>query len=150
MSLPSWFLLALPLLSGAMMPLQAGVNGQLARHIDSVLSASLISFLVGSLALLIITLTQRDLPSGLAPFKGLSWWHWTGGLLGVLFVVSAAFAGPRIGALLFMSLVLAGQLSAALLLDHFGWAGFPQASVSLGKLAGLVLIVAGVWLIRRG
>ena len=150
MSLPSWFLLALPLLSGALMPLQAGVNGQLARHLDSVLSASLISFLVGSLALLVITLAQRELPSGLASFRGLSWWHWTGGLLGVLFVVSAAFAGPRIGALLFMSLVLAGQMSAALLLDHFGWAGFPQAPISLGKLAGLVLVACGVWLIRRG
>ena len=150
MSLPNWFLLALPLLSGAMMPLQAGVNGQLARHIHSVLSAALISFLVGSLALLLITLSQRDLPAGLAPFRGLSWWHWTGGLLGVLFVVSAAFAGPRIGALLFMSLALAGQLSAAVLLDHFGWAGFPQSPVSLGKLAGLVLVAAGVWLIRRG
>ena len=150
MSLPSWFLLALPLLSGAMMPLQAGVNGQLARHIDSVLSASLISFVVGSLALLAMVMAQRELPTSLAPFKGLSWWHWTGGLLGVLFVVSAAFAGPRIGALLFMSLVLAGQLTAAVLLDHFGWAGFPQTPVSLGKLAGLVLIVAGVWLIRRG
>lgn len=150
MSLPSWFLLALPLLSGAMMPLQAGVNGQLARHIGSVLSAALISFLVGSLALLVVSLSQRELPGSLAPFKGLSWWHWTGGLLGVLFVVSAAFTGPRIGALLFMSLVLAGQLTAALLLDHFGWAGFPQSPVSLGKLAGLVLIVAGIWLIRRG
>lgn len=150
MSSFSWFLLALPLLSGAMMPMQAGINGQLARHIDSVLSASLISFLVGTLLLLVITLAQRELPSSFSPFKGLSWWHWTGGLLGVLFVVSAAFAGPRIGALLFMSLVLAGQMSAAVVLDHYGWAGFPQASVTLGKIAGLVLIVVGVWLIRRG
>lgn len=150
MSLPSWFLLALPLLSGAMMPMQAGINGQLAQRIDSVLGASLISFAIGTLALLFITLIQRELPAGLTPFRGLSWWHWTGGLLGVLFVVSAAFAAPRVGALLFMSLVLAGQLSAALVLDHFGWAGFPQSSVSLGKIAGLALIVAGVWLIRRG
>lgn len=150
MSLPSWFLLALPLLSGAMMPLQAGVNGQLARHMDSVLLASLISFLIGSLALLTIALYQRELPASLAGFRGLNWWHWTGGLLGVLFVVSAAFAGPRIGALLFMSLVLAGQLGMALTLDHFGWAGFPQASITPGKLAGLALIVAGIWLIRRG
>lgn len=150
MSFPSWFLLALPLLSGALMPLQAGVNGQLARHIDSVLAASLISFVVGTLALLFITLAQREMPTSLAPFRGLSWWHWSGGLLGVLFVVSAAFAGPRIGALLFMALVLAGQMSAAVVLDHYGWAGFPQASVTLGKVAGLGLIVAGVWLIRRG
>lgn len=150
MSFPSWLLLALPLLSGAMMPLQAGVNGQLARHIDSVMAASLISFVVGSLALLFITLAQREIPTTMAPFRGLSWWHWTGGLLGVLFVASAAFAGPRIGALLFMSLVLAGQLSAALVLDHFGWAGFPQSSVTVGKVAGLALIVVGVWLIRRG
>ncbi len=68
----------------------------------------------------------------------------------MLFVASAAFAGPRIGALLFMSLVLAGQLSAALLLDHFGLARLNQSSITPGKLAGLALIVAGVWLIRRG
>lgn len=150
MSSLSWFLLALPLVSGAMMPLQAGVNAQLARHLDSVLAASLISFAIGTLALLFISLAQRELPGSLAPFRGLSWWHWTGGLLGVLFVVSAAFAAPRVGALLFMSLILAGQLSAALLLDHFGWAGFAQSSITPGRIAGLLLIVAGVWLIRRG
>ncbi len=150
MSSLSWFLLALPLVSGAMMPLQAGVNAQLARHLDSVLAASLISFAIGTLALLFISLAQRELPGSLTPFRGLSWWHWTGGLLGVLFVVSAAFAAPRVGALLFMSLILAGQLSAALLLDHFGWAGFAQSSITPGRIAGLALIVAGVWLIRRG
>jgi transporter family-2 protein len=49
-----------------------------------------------------------------------------------------------------MALVLAGQLSMALTLDHFGWAGFREAPISPGKLAGLLLIVAGIWLIRRG
>jgi transporter family-2 protein len=37
----------------------------------------------------------------------------------------------------------------ALLLDHFGWAGYRQASISLGKVGGIVLVLAGVWLIRR-
>lgn len=62
MSFPSWLLLALPLLSGAMMPVQAGVNAQLAQRIDSVLAASLISFVVGSLALLFITLASASCP----------------------------------------------------------------------------------------
>ena len=145
----AWWLLALPFVAGAFLPLQAGINGQLAKQVSSVLSAALISFLVGTLALLAVVLMLREVPT-LDALKGVSWWQWCGGLLGAVFIATAAFAGPRIGALLFMALVLAGQLSMALTLDHFGWAGFPQSSVSLGKIAGLALIVAGVWLIRRG
>ena len=48
----SGWLLALPFLAGAVLPLQAGINGQLARQLSSVFAAALISFAVGSLALL--------------------------------------------------------------------------------------------------
>ena len=145
----SGWLLALPFLAGAVLPLQAGINGQLARQLSSVFAAALISFAVGSLALLLMTLSQREMP-GLGALKALTWWHWSGGLLGAFFIATAAFAGPRIGALLFMVLVLAGQLGMALLLDHNGWAGFREAPITLGKAAGLALIIGGVWLIRRG
>ena len=62
----------------------------------------------------------------------------SGGLLGAFFIATAAFAGPRIGALLFMVLVLAGQLGMALLLDHNGWAGFREAPITLGKAAEIL------------
>lgn len=146
---PVWWLLCLPFFAGAFLALQAGINGQLAKQVGGVLAAALISFFVGTMALLILVLAQREMPS-LSALRGLTWWHWCGGLLGVFFITTAAFAGPRIGALLFMALVLAGQLSMALALDHFGWVGFREAPVSLGKIAGLLLIVAGVVLIRRG
>lgn len=149
MPAPLWWLLALPFVAGACLPLQAGINGQLAKQVSSVLTAALISFAVGTLALLILVLVQRETPA-LATLKGLTWWHWSGGLLGVMFIATAAFAGPKVGALLFMVLVIAGQLSMAITLDHFGWAGFREAPISLGKLAGLLLIIAGIWLIRRG
>ncbi|HSC82746.1 MAG TPA: DMT family transporter [Pseudomonas sp.] len=149
MTMPNWWLLALPLLAGAALPLQAGINGQLARNLSSVMAAALISFLVGTAALLAITASQRDLPS-LSALRTLSWWHWSGGLLGAFFIATAAFSGPRIGALLFMVLVLSGQLGMALLLDHNGWAGFREAPITIGKAAGLALIIGGVWLIRRG
>ncbi|MCY1441250.1 putative inner membrane exporter, YdcZ [compost metagenome] len=113
------------------------------------MSAALVSFLVGTLALLAVVLIQRELPTFEA-LKGVSWWQWSGGLLGAVFIATAAFVSPRIGALLFMTLVLAGQLSMALMLDHFGWAGYREAPISIGKLAGLALIIGGVWLIRRG
>ena len=145
----AWWLFVLPLIAGAFLPLQAGINGQVARQLGSVMSAAMLSFAVGTLALICIVLAQREMPA-IQALKGLSWWHLCAGLLGAFFIATAAFAGPRIGALLFMALVLAGQLGMALLLDHFGWAGFRQSSISLGKLAGLLLIFAGVWMIRRG
>ncbi|PZR77088.1 MAG: hypothetical protein DI537_43665, partial [Stutzerimonas stutzeri] len=135
----AWWLLTLPFIAGAMLPLQAGINGQVARQLGNVMGAALLSFAVGTLALFLIVLTQRDLPA-LQSLKALSWWQWTGGLLGAFFIATAAFAAPRTGALLFMALLLAGQLFVALLLDHFGWAGFRQSPISLGKVAGLLLI----------
>lgn len=145
----SGWLLALPFLAGAVLPLQAGINGQLARQLSSVFAAALISFAVGSLALLLMTLSQREMP-GLDALKALTWWHWSGGLLGAFFIATAAFAGPRVGALLFMVLVIAGQLVMAITLDHFGWAGFRESPITFSKLAGLLLIIAGIWMIRRG
>lgn len=144
-----WWLLALPFVAGACLPLQAGINGQLAKQVSSVLAASLISFAVGTTALLLLVLAQREVPS-LGALKGLTWWHWCGGMLGVMFIATAAFAGPRVGAVLFMALVIAGQLTMAVTLDHFGWAGFKEAPISAWKIGGLLLIVAGIWLIRRG
>lgn len=143
----SW-LLALPFLAGALMPLQAGINGQLVRQLSSVFSAALISFAVGTLALLLITLSQREMPA-LGALRDLSWWHWGGGLLGAFFIATAAFAGPKVGALLFMALVISGQLVMAVTLDHFGWAGFRESPINFSKIAGLALIVAGIWMIRR-
>lgn len=73
--------------------------------------------------------------------RDLSWWQWSGGLLGAFFIATAAFCGPRIEAL---------QLGMALLLDHNGWGGFRESPITVGKAMRMVLIIGGVWLIRRG
>lgn len=144
----NWLIL-MTLLAGALMPLQAGINGQLAAQLSSTLAAALISFVVGTLLLLVLVWVAREFPS-LSSLRALQPWHWIGGLLGAFFIGTAALAGPRLGALLFMTLILAGQLSMAMLLDHQGWVGFREAPISWGKIGGLLLIVAGVMLIRRG
>lgn len=143
-----WSLLAMAFVSGALMPLQAGINGLLAKEVSSALNAATISFLVGAMALLILALLQRDSVS-VETFKSLHWWHWAGGMLGAFFVFTAAFVAPKIGALLFMALVLLGQLSSAIFLDNQGWVGYKEIPINIGKIAGLILILGGVWVIRR-
>lgn len=143
-----WLLLAAVLLAGTLMPAQAGINSLLARELSSTLAAATLSFLVGGTALALLLILQPGdfRPAGLLQ---LNWWLWTGGLIGAFFVFTAAWAAPRTGALLFTSLVLAGQLLGALLLDHQGWLGFRENPVNPAKIGGIVLIVLGVWLIRR-
>lgn len=145
----SWWLIALTLLAGTLLPLQAGINSQLAKSVNSVLAAALISFVVGALALFSLVLWSREWPA-LDGLRQLHWWHWLGGLMGAIFIATAAYAAPRTGALVFMLLVLTGQMAMALLLDHFGWAGYRESPVSPAKLAGLGLVVAGIALIQRG
>lgn len=142
------FWLTLAFVAGMMMPLQAGVNSTLALHGEGPLWASLISFLVGTLALFLVATGLRLEWPVLSELRQAPWWAWTGGLMGALFVAMSAFLAPRIGAATMISLFVAGQLIMSVVLDHLGWATFPQYDITLGRVLGVLLLLAGMLLIR--
>lgn len=144
-----WVYLLVCLLAGALMPLQAGVNAQLARWVGHPVTASLVSFAVGTLALLAYSAAARpELPSA-AALAAAPWWVWAGGLFGAVFVTAAAAFAPRLGAATFISITIAGQMFVSILLDHFGLAGFAARPATALRLLGALLLVAGVLLIRK-
>lgn len=146
MAIAGYVLFALA--AGAALPIQVGVNSELARWVDSPVRASLVSFAVGTLVLAALTVAAfRDWPSP-GRIADAPWWAWAGGVLGAFYVVASVVTGPRLGAAAFVAVVLAGQSVAALLLDHFGWAGFEQREISAGRVAGILLVAAGVALVR--
>ena len=131
-----------------MLPLQAGINAELADWLHSPLRAAFVSFLLGTLLLLVAAaLVFRPLPAwgrlGAAP-----WWVWVGGALGAFYVAAAIVSAPKLGAARLIALVVAGQSLASLVVDHFGWVGFEAKPISLGRLAGMGLVGAGVVLVR--
>jgi transporter family-2 protein len=139
--------LLLALAGGAMLPVQAGINAQLARWVESPVRATLISFAVGTVALLAVTLAAyRSWPDG--GVGGAPWWVWTGGFLGAFYVFSSIASAPRLGAATLIGALLAGQAVAALAVDHFGWVGFPEDPVTVAKVLGLALIASGLLVIR--
>lgn len=94
---PSFLLPALlVLLAGGLIALQAPTNVMLARAGGSPLLAALISFAVGTVALLLAWLASGSRP-GLAPFGTLPWYAWIGGVYGAAYVAVAAYAAPRLG-----------------------------------------------------
>ena len=57
--------------------------------------------------------------------------------------------GTQIGALALVSLLLAGQLVASILIDHYGWLGFPVQKMNIQRLLGVMLLVGGFLLVRK-
>ena len=139
----------LVLLGGWMIALQVPTNVMLAKAGGSPLLAALISFAVGTLALFVAWLAIGHRP-GVAPFAGLPWYAWLGGVYGAAYVAIAAFAAPRIGLASLVTIGVAGQILMALWLDHHGALGLPQAPMSPARALGALLVVAGVVMVRRG
>ena len=61
----------------------------------------------------------------------------------------AAFGAPRVGLGVLLTAAIAGQLAAALLLDHYGLLGLARHPVNLTRALGLVLVLIGAVLVRR-
>jgi transporter family-2 protein len=137
------------LVLGAFLPIQAAINTRLAKFVSSPVMAAFISFAVGTVALLAYLLGTRQFRMSGWGTGPVPWWIWIGGLLGTFYVVGIVVLVPRLGVALAFSLIVAGQMAAALIFDHFGWLGLTVREISWGRLAGAVLLVAGVFLIRK-
>lgn len=139
-------------LSGAGSTLQAGINGELRSNLGSPILASLISFLVGTVALSVayavgIIAGLQTVPS-LEAFRHTQWWMWMGGLFGALFVFTTIIAPPKIGYANMFCLLIAGQLLLAIIFDHFGLFGNTVHTISTMRAVGALMLIVSVYIIQ--
>jgi bacterial/archaeal transporter family-2 protein len=141
-----WILIAF--ISGAFLPIQAGLNNRLGKAISNPVYASMISFIIGVVAVLIYILftKQQVVWQGI---RTAPWYAWIGGALGAFYVTAIILAFPRIGPALTFGLVVAGQMFIAILLDHFNILVTNPHPINIWRVTGVLLIIAGVVIIRR-
>jgi transporter family-2 protein len=144
----AWVVLLLVMLGGALTALQAPTNALLSRGVGSPVNAALVSFLVGTVVLAACAAVLAVRPSSDA-MRALPWYAWTGGAYGAFFVAIAAYAAPRIGIAPLLVFLIAGQLVAAVALDHFGALGLARQTVTPTRLLGVLLVLAGAIVVRR-
>lgn len=144
-----YFYFVLALAAGAMMPTQAAINNKLAAYVQSPVSAAFVSFFIGTVGLFIYMIATGTPIGTLANIKDAPPVAWLGGLLGAFFVTTAVILAPRIGVAMTFSLIVAGQMLITLVLDHFGFLGLPIKEISLARIGGVALVIAGVILIRK-
>jgi transporter family-2 protein len=133
---------------GVVLAVQPGVNAQLAAWVGDPFRAAFVSFLVGTAALFVASFLVLKPAPALGRLPEAPWWIWTGGFLGALFVVASIVVAPKLGVAVFLAIAVAGQMVTGLVIDHFGWLGLAERSVTPGHAIGALLLVAGVVLVR--
>ncbi len=143
-------LLFLALLAGTMLPVQASINAKMAKFAGGPVMAALLSFGVGTIALLVFALlSQPNFGLQIANTRQAPAYAWLPGILGAFYVVGSVYFLPKLGVALTFSLIVAGQMLVTLVLDHYGLLGVPIKPINIARIIGILLIVGGVILIRK-
>ena len=137
----------LPFLAGMAMTTQAGLNNQLRSAINSPLNASFISFIIGTIAIGVVILFNKESFPSVKELQSVDLYKYAGGLFGAFFVNAIILSVKEVGAANMFALLIAGQLFLALAFDHFGVLGMAVNPISLRSIAGVLLIVAGTYFI---
>jgi bacterial/archaeal transporter family-2 protein len=134
--------------AGCLVGLQAPINSRLGKSVGTPEAATL-SFLVGTLALVLILLIARGGIGGLGHIGRAPWWALVGGLLGAVYVSVALVAVRTLGASGLTAVVIGGQLAISVVIDRFGLLGVAKQAVGAQRILGLVLLAVGVALVVR-
>jgi len=136
------------LAAGGLVGMQAPINSRLGRAVGDVQAATL-SFLLGTVVLVVLVAFVRGGPDGFGHIGRAPWWALLGGLLGAVYVTVALIAVRSLGASGLSAVVITGQLAISVAIDRFGLLGLPRQHVDASRIAGLVLLAAGVVLVVR-
>ena len=134
-------------LAGGFVALQAPINSTLGKSVGTFAAAS-ISFAIGTVVLVAITLLAAG-GLDLGEARGLSWYYFTGGVLGAIYVTTILVSVRELGAGGVTAATVAGQLIASMLIDRAGILGLEGRGLTVPRLAGVALLAGGVYLIVR-
>ncbi|EPN1633316.1 DMT family transporter [Cronobacter dublinensis] len=142
-------MIILAIIGGALLSIQAAINGQLGGKVG-VFRCAFLTFSVGVLvcALLIFFFEPAHATSLLDVPK----WQLAGALCGVPYIVIMVLAVQRIGTAVATVAVIFGQLAMSMLIDNFGWLGnaaIPFSLSRLGAVACLAVALALIYLSNR-
>ena len=139
---------ALTVLAGALVATQTNVNGRLGRGVGT-FPAATINFGLGLVLLVAFTLLFGGGLGSLARVGSLPRWTLLGGAMGAANVAIGLVAVRALGTGGFTAALIAGQLTLAVVIDRFNLFGFGYHALDATRIAGVVLLAGGAWLVLR-
>lgn len=141
--------LLLALFSGALLPIQANFNAQLARSLDSVPLAADISYLVGTVVLIVMLSTGQFGHPHWSALSQSPRWSLMGGVLGAWYISSSTYSISVLGTTPTLGLVVGGQAIAGIVTDHFGWLNLPQHRLTRPRRLAIGLLIGAIFFLTQ-
>lgn len=141
------FAVALTVLVGCLVALQAPTNARLGKVVGTFPAAAL-SFAIGTLTLIVLA-SVIDGWGKVGDVRGAPLAYFAGGLLGAAYVTTVLVTVQTLGAGGVTAATIAGQLATSVVIDQFGLLGVAKQPASALKLLGVALLAVGTYLIVR-
>jgi len=133
-------------IGGISITLQAQFMGLMDRQIGT-LESIFITYGGGGLLIGLAMLLSRG--GNLAAWQGVPWYALSAGALGLVIVGTIGYGTARLGLVTVFTTILAAQFISGALLDHFGILGADLRPLNLTRIAGIILMLLGTWLVLR-
>jgi transporter family-2 protein len=130
---------------GGLIAVQPALNAGLGRATGN-LPAALVSFVVGTLALLVLVGISGHL-GGLGSTFDVRWYYLLGGLFGAMWIATSLIAVNSLGAGGVVAATITGQLIGAVVADRLGILGLEQAPITFARVLGVALLLGGTYLV---
>ena len=134
---------------GFMPPVQGALNSLLNQYLKHPLQATFINFTFGVLVLVVLLLAFNISFPSIQVLKQTPWYLMIGGAMGVIFVSSIIVLIPKIGATNLLAAAIVGQLVMSVIIDHKGWLKVPVHEINIYRVVGVVLLIAGIFLVQK-
>ncbi len=139
-------LLLLVVGAGAVLSVQAAINGRLGQAVG-VLRSSLLTFVVGAITTALLILFFE--PAQAVTLLEVPKWQLSGALFGVIYMLVMVGAVPRVGTAVATVAVILGQLGMGMLIDNFGWLGNPPIELSASRMLAMACLALALVFMYR-
>jgi transporter family-2 protein len=144
-----WIWRMLAVTAGVSFVFQQVVNANLRSEIGSPWWAGFISYLGGTIAILVVAMALREPWPPIQAIQRSHFISWSGGLFGAIYIAVSILLIPKLGTATVITLIVAGQMIGSLAFNQFGFLGVPLHQIGWSRMLGGCFIIFGVALVRQ-
>ncbi|BDD04829.1 DMT family transporter [Aureibacter tunicatorum] len=145
----SLYLILMAIVAGCCIPCQGTINAKLSEHMNHPFQVAFFSFFVANVLIGIYLLVSGETFPSFSTLTNITWYLYTGGLLGIVFITSVMLLIPKLGVATTLSFAIVGQLVCSLILDQIGLFGMKTHPINLQKIIGVICLLVGLYLIKH-